>query len=91
MTIQLIVKGKVQGVYYRASAKEAAERLDITGQVKNTHTGDVEIIASGNTTSLDEFINWCKQGPPNAIVKEVIVTNAPDQQFTSFEIVHGRH
>lgn len=91
MTIHLTVTGKVQGVYYRASAKEAAERLNITGWVKNTRSGDVEILASGTGEALDQFIHWCKQGPPNAIIKEVLVAKAPDETFDGFKVIRGSY
>lgn len=86
MAVHLTIKGKVQGVFYRARAKDEAEHLNITGWVKNTEDGDVEIIAMGNDDAIDDFIHWCKQGPPRAIVKEVIVSNAADENFRSFEI-----
>jgi len=91
MTIHLIITGKVQGVYYRASAKEQALSLGITGWVKNTSSGDVEILATGADESLDQFIHWCKQGPPNAIVKEVQVAKAADERFDGFEVIRGRY
>lgn len=91
MTISITITGKVQGVYYRASTKEEAQRLGITGWVKNTRSGDVEILASGTGESLDQFIHWCKQGPPNAIVKEVLVAKATDDDFDGFVVMRGSH
>ncbi|HWB25174.1 MAG TPA: acylphosphatase [Chitinophagaceae bacterium] len=87
MTINLVIKGKVQGVFYRASAKDTAERLQITGWVKNTVEGNVEITASGNDAAIDAFIEWCKQGPPRAIVKEVILSNTGEEYFEGFEVI----
>lgn len=87
MAIHLIIKGRVQGVYYRASAKEAADKLGITGWVKNTPDGNVEILAQGSDEAIDKFIDWCKQGPEHAIVKEVVISKAPDGAFEGFEIV----
>ena len=46
-TIHILVKGKVQGVFYRATAKEMADRYGITGWVRNTEEGNVELMASG--------------------------------------------
>ena len=86
-TVHLIIKGKVQGVFYRASAKRAAEEKQITGWVKNTDEGGVEIIASGSEVSLDQFIHWCKQGPPRAKVTNVIVTKLGEEEFDGFEII----
>lgn len=89
MTIHLTIKGRVQGVYYRASAKEAAEQLNISGWVKNTVEGHVEIAAAGDDEAIDRFIDWCKQGPVRAIVKEVVVTPIGDEAFSGFEVIRG--
>jgi len=71
-TVHLLIKGKVQGVFYRASAKTAAERLHITGWVKNTPEGHVEALASGEEGDLRQFVEWCRKGPAEAVVSEVI-------------------
>jgi acylphosphatase len=70
-TIQLLIQGKVQGVFYRASAKEKADKLGIRGWVKNTEDGDVAILCQGPEMELGEFINWCRQGPPRARVEHI--------------------
>lgn len=85
-TLHLIVKGKVQGVFYRASAQEAAEELGVTGWVKNTREGDVEIMATGTNESLEQFVNWCRKGPQRAVVTEVLVTNKEEEPFDGFRI-----
>ena len=71
--VHLLIKGKVQGVFYRASAQAAAERLHITGWVKNTPEGHVEVLASGEEGPLQQFVEWCKKGPEQAVVSDVIV------------------
>ncbi len=86
-TIHLLIKGKVQGVFYRATAKKLADKYNITGWVKNTKEGNVEITATGNELPLQEFINWCKKGPQEAIVKDVIVSERVEISFIDFEIV----
>ena len=80
-TLHIIVKGKVQGVFYRASAKKAALALGLTGWVRNTPEGHVEIMAYGPEKQLNEFMEWCKEGPPAAKVKEVhtAVVESPPQ------------
>lgn len=85
-TIHLTVKGKVQGVFYRVSAKKAADRLGITGWVKNTASGDVEIMASGEKGALQEYIDWCKQGPSGARVREVVIAPGEGSTFLNFAI-----
>lgn len=88
-TIHLLIKGKVQGVFYRASAKEQADRLSITGWVKNTAEGHVEITATGETAALDQFVTWCRKGPSHAIVTHLISQPLPDTGFTGFVILRG--
>ncbi len=77
----------MQGVFYRASAKKAADNMHIKGWVKNMDAGHVEITASGTDVDIERFINWCKQGPPRANVSNVVVTKKEDKNFDGFEIV----
>ena len=85
-TVSIIVTGKVQGVWYRQSAKEKATELGVSGNVRNQPDGSVAIIASGLTNQLDQFIEWCRQGPPRALVTNVEVTELPLQSFDRFVI-----
>ena len=89
-TIRLHITGEVQGVFYRATAKKVADKLKITGWIKNTKDGDVEAIVSGGENEIQEFINWCKKGPEKAIVEEIIVTPEKEKTFTDFEVIRGR-
>jgi acylphosphatase len=86
-TLHIIVKGKVQGVFYRASAKEKAEELTLTGWVKNTPDGAVEIMVSGKEEEVRQFIDWCLQGPPMARVSEVIDSKVNEAIFDSFTVI----
>lgn len=88
-TKHLLIKGKVQGVFYRASAKEAAEKLGISGWIRNTEEGAVEVLASGTEALVQEFIRWCWQGPARAEVKQVVIQDMDDEQFTGFKIIRG--
>jgi acylphosphatase len=88
-TIHLLIKGKVQGVNYRASAKEEALRLSITGWVKNTTAGEVEITATGSPSQLDSLMSWCRRGPTHARVAHVESTPMPETHFIGFEIRRG--
>jgi acylphosphatase len=87
--IHLLIKGNVQGVFYRATAKKIADKLKITGWIKNTKDGNVEAIVTGDEAQLQQFINWCKTGPEKANVTDVIITFQPETFFTHFEIVRG--
>ena len=85
-TVSIIVTGKVQGVWYRQSAKEKATELGVTGNVRNQPDGSVAIIATGLANQLDQFIEWCRQGPSRALVTNVEVTELPLQSFDRFVI-----
>jgi acylphosphatase len=85
-TISITVSGKVQGVYYRQSAKEKAQELDITGSVQNLANGDVYLIATGTPDQLKQLVEWCRRGPSRARVSEVKVAETAAQEFTGFRI-----
>ena len=85
-TVRLTIKGKVQGVFYRATAKDVAEMLGIKGWIRNLPDNNVEITATAAENVLQKFIGWCKQGPPKAKVDEVIVEELDLQEFNDFRI-----
>jgi acylphosphatase len=86
-TVRLIIKGKVQGVFYRATAKDVADLIGVKGFVKNLPDGNVEITATAAEDILQKFIGWCKEGPPKAKVDEVISEELQLQEFSSFKIL----
>jgi acylphosphatase len=75
--VNLTIRGHVQGVFFRASTRQQAQRLGLTGLVRNLNDGSVNAIAEGELENIDLFISWCKLGPSAACVKEVIVKNEP--------------
>jgi acylphosphatase len=85
-TLSITITGKVQGVYFRQSAKEKALELELTGQVKNLRDGNVHIIASGTREQLATFTDWCKTGPPRAVVAGVEISELPLKLFNHFTI-----
>lgn len=86
-TISIIVKGRVQGVFFRQSTKEIAQQLNIRGSVKNVPAGNVEIVATGTKEQLNKFTEWCKKGPPRAVVTGVDVEVIPLKSFQHFMIL----
>jgi len=68
---ELFVKGRVQGVFYRASAREEGERLGLVGEVRNLPDGRVHAVVEGPREVVEEFIAWCRKGPPSAQVDDV--------------------
>jgi acylphosphatase len=86
-TVHLIIKGKVQGVFYRATAKDVAQELGLTGWVKNTKEGNVEVLASGSDKQVQQFISWCRQGPAKAVVTDVEISFTNEEKFDDFRII----
>jgi acylphosphatase len=82
----IYIEGKVQGVFYRASAKEFADALQLNGWIYNTADGNVQAYVSGEESLVMKFINWCKQGPPLAEVKNVSVHDCQFEEVTGFHV-----
>ena len=80
-----VVSGKVQGVWFRASAKREADRLGVTGHAKNLPDGSVEVLVYGEEDAVLCMIEWLRQGPPLARVERVEVTEAAGAAPASFE------
>jgi acylphosphatase len=80
------VRGRVQGVAFRAHTRELARRLGLTGHAKNLPDGSVEVLACGDAAALGELESWLRRGPPAARVDEVARTNEdrpPPLAFTT--------
>jgi acylphosphatase len=69
-----IISGRVQGVFYRMEAKHAADRLGVTGWVRNRRDRTVEALFEGRREQVEALIAWCREGPPHAAVHDVTVT-----------------
>jgi acylphosphatase len=91
-TYRLTIRGKVQGVWYRASAKDQALRLGLTGKIWNEYDGDVGAYVQGTLDKILAFIEWCKEGPPLAKVDEVIEEEMHDAEdiYQTFDIAKKR-
>lgn len=76
--VHLTVRGRVQGVYFRAATQREARRLGLTGWVKNRPDGCVEILAEGEEDGLKDLIAWANRGPGAARVERV------DMRWRSF-------
>lgn len=83
----ITVKGRVQGVGYRFAAKHVAEKMNITGSVKNMPDGSVEMIACGNDTLISKYISWCGDGPIRAKVSHLNVIDMPYQHYKKYSIL----
>lgn len=85
--LNIKIYGLVQGVFFRANAKEEADKLGITGFAKNMPDGLVYIEAEGEKKNLDQFIKWCNKGPSMAQVEKVIITEGYLKTVKEFEVI----
>ncbi|MGR9106319.1 MAG: acylphosphatase [Gammaproteobacteria bacterium] len=85
--VHILVKGRVQGVFFRASARECALDFGLRGLVRNLRDGRVEIVACGPESALEQFLTWCSQGPPDARVDDVQVEDwTSDCEYDTFRV-----
>lgn len=82
-----IVKGRVQGVFYRQNTLNQAQKRHLTGWVKNLENGDVELVVCGSEADVESLCQWLWQGPSAAKVTDVKMTEEPLQSFEDFKIV----
>jgi acylphosphatase len=84
VTRHLSITGKVQGVWYRESMRQAAEQLGVRGWVRNCADGSVEAMLQGDAGAVEQLIAWAWQGPPAAEVAHIDI-EAADGRFDGFE------
>ncbi len=84
---RLTIRGRVQGVWFRASACDRARELGVTGWVRNCLDGSVEIMAEGEKECVRRLILWCHQGPGGALVTDVEVEwQTHQEEFREFSV-----
>ena len=83
---RIVVEGRVQGVFYRASAEARAKALGLRGWVRNRADGSVELHAEGPLASLLEFVEWCREGPPAAHVTHIEARPVSPEGLPSFSV-----
>ena len=85
--VQLIVSGRVQGVWYRAYTQRKATELELCGYVRNLEDGTVEIVAEGGAESISALAAWAEKGSPMAKVREVRMEETErGEPFSEFSI-----
>ncbi len=86
-TFKIVIKGKVQGVWFRASAKNEALLIGLKGKIWNNPDGSVSAIVQGDMDNINLFLNWCRVGPGLAKVEDVSMEDIDsDIKYKSFEI-----
>lgn len=81
-----VVKGRVQGVFFRAETQQMAKKLGIDGWVRNTLEGDVEVLISGRVSAIEEMRAWLQEGPSMARVDGLELVECPVAESSGFDI-----
>jgi acylphosphatase len=84
VTRRMVARGRVQGVWFRESMRQEAERLGLTGWVRNRLDGSVEAVVQGTPEAVQAMVRWAGRGPRDAQVKSLEVSEA-NGAFESFE------
>lgn len=84
--VDVVVTGRVQGVFFRASMRERAEQLGVAGWVRNEPDGSVRAHLEGDPDAVDSLVAWCFHGPPAAIVQDVRHTPGDASGATGFQV-----
>jgi acylphosphatase len=71
---RVVVRGMVQGVFFRVAARDRARSLGVAGWIQNRPDGSVEAVFEGEDDPVDSMIDWCRRGPSGADVQDVEVT-----------------
>ena len=82
----IVVSGRVQGVFFRDSARREARRLGVTGWVRNRRDGAVEAHVEGDADAVGQLVRWCREGPSSADVEDLRVTEVEPEGFDGFEV-----
>jgi acylphosphatase len=83
---RVLVRGRVQGVWFRQSCREEAQRVGVFGWVRNRADGRVEAAFEGDPVAVDGMVEWCRTGPPQAVVVDIEVIDEPPAGDTAFRI-----
>lgn len=83
---RVVVRGTVQGVFFRASCQREAAGRGVAGWISNRPDGAVEAVFEGEDTAVETLVDWCRQGPPRAVVAGVDVTEEEPEGLSSFSV-----
>lgn len=83
----VVITGKVQGVFFRGSTREQAEKLGVLGEVQNMPDGSVVLFAEGEEEAVNALIAWCHYGPARAEVEKVIVSEGEIKGYKNFSVI----
>lgn len=83
---RVIVSGRVQGVFFRDTARQRAESAGVSGWIRNTPEGAVEAVFEGEPEAVDELVDFCRRGPSRAEVASVDVEEEQPEGLSRFEV-----
>jgi acylphosphatase len=87
--LYVVMRGRVQGVFFRGQTKERAKELGITGWIRNNPDGTVEAMFEGEELVLERMLMWCRKGPDLAEVAQVQAKYLPNRnEFRDFKILY---
>jgi acylphosphatase len=84
--VRVRIRGRVQGVFFRAEAQERAESLGIAGWIRNAEDGSVEAAFEGDEERVRSLVDWCRRGPAGAKVDDVEVEAEEPTGETGFRV-----
>ncbi|MDP2181067.1 MAG: acylphosphatase [Actinomycetota bacterium] len=83
---RVVVRGVVQGVWFRAATRDAALKRGISGWVRNLPDRSVEAVFEGASDAVDSMVAWCRTGPERAIVERVEVAEETPEGLLGFSV-----
>jgi acylphosphatase len=87
--VHVVIEGRVQGVFFRASTRDEARARGLSGWVRNLPDGRVEAVFEGDRKVVENMLSWCRKGPPYAYVDQIDIDWQPCQgDSADFRVVH---
>ena len=83
---RVLVRGRVQGVFFRGSCADEASAAGVAGWVRNLPDGRVEAVFEGEPAAVERLLAWCRRGPPGAVVTGVEIIDEPPEGGTGFRV-----
>ncbi|MBX7158959.1 MAG: acylphosphatase [Acidimicrobiia bacterium] len=88
VAVHVLVRGVVQGVFFRETMRREADAAEVCGWVRNLGDGRVEALVEGSRSGVDSVVDWCRRGPRRAVVTEIEVSDVPASGITGFRVRH---
>jgi acylphosphatase len=84
--VRVLIRGRVQGVFFRAETRARAESLGLSGSVRNRPDGAVEAVFEGDPERVESMVAWCRRGPEGASVEDVEVSSEEPSGERGFDV-----